>query len=58
MFQDKNLFSGEIVDKYDCINYGGMWLRDDDHFDNVESALLTLFRMSLEGWTNEMYASQ
>lgn len=32
-----------------------MWIRDDDHFDNVPAAMLTLFRMSLEAWTDEMY---
>lgn len=35
-----------------------MWIRADDHFDNVPRAMLTLLRMSLEGWTDEMYASQ
>ena len=48
----------KVVTKYDCINNGGMWIRDDDHFDNVPSAMLTLIRMSLEGWTDEMYVSQ
>jgi hypothetical protein len=47
-----------ILDKYDCINYGGMWMYDDDNFDNVPSAMLTLFRMSLEAWTDEMYNAQ
>ena len=48
----------EINTIYDCINYGGMWMHDDDNFDNVPSAMLTLFRMSLEAWTDEMYNAQ
>ena len=48
----------EIKNKFDCINYGGMWKKDDNNFDSTIDAMLTLFRMSLEAWTDEMYLSQ
>ena len=35
--------SAEIDSKLDCINYGGQWMKDDNNFDDILSAILTLF---------------
>jgi len=37
--------------KYECMNYGGDWLRKDSNFDNITEAMLTMFKCSItEGW--------
>lgn len=50
--------TGEIKNKWDCINYGGEWVNSDDNFDNVVSAMMTLFGMSTtEGWLDVMWST-
>ena len=45
-----------LVDtKADCLRLGGEWVNYDSNFDNVLSAMLTLFIMSsTEGWLDVM----
>ena len=44
-------FSEYIDNKLDCINMGGIWIRDDNNFDDVLQAMLTLFQMAITiGW--------
>ena len=41
--------------KENCTQYGGEWKKRDSNFDNLHSALLTLFHMStMEGWVTVM----
>lgn len=45
-----------INNKYDCYNYGGIWMRNDSNFDNIFHAMLTLFQMAITvGWARQMY---
>lgn len=47
---------GNIADKFNCLDYGGDWIRTDQHFDNVGAAMITLFNiMTTEGWIGVMY---
>ena len=49
-------YQDKIVDKFDCVNYGGEWLNNDRNFDNVFMAELTLFSvMTTEGWLDVMW---
>ena len=34
---------------YDWINYGGLSIRADNHFDNIFEAVLKLFQMTMVG---------
>jgi Ion transport protein len=44
-----------IVDKWDCLNWGGAWMNSDQTFDNVPSAMSMLFQMATtEGWIDMM----
>lgn len=44
-----------IVTKWDCLNYGGVWVNSDSTFDTVPSAMITLFRIATtEGWIDFM----
>jgi len=46
----------EIVDKWDCLNAGGVWANEAFNFDNILNAIRTLFAMSsTEGWTSVMW---
>jgi len=48
--------AGLIVDKWDCINYGGEWLNPYLHFDDTLWSLLTLFTIqTTEGWIGVMW---
>jgi len=47
-----------IVDKFDCMDYGGDWLNEDQHFDDVPSSIVTLFNvMTTEGWIGVMWSA-
>ena len=40
-----------FVDKWDCNEAGGSWVRFDSNFDDIGQAMMTLFVVSsLEGW--------
>lgn len=44
-----------IGTKWDCLNFGGVWVNSDNTFDNVPAAMTTLFKMSsTEGWIDMM----
>ena len=44
------------MNKYDCYNYGGYWIRNDSNFDNVKQAILALFHIAITvGWARQMY---
>lgn len=46
----------EIMTKWDCIDFGGEWVNQSDNFDNVLSAITTLFgMMTTEGWLDVMW---
>ena len=46
----------QIMTKWDCMDYGGEWVNNDDNFDNVPQAMMTLFGMtSTEGWLDVMW---
>lgn len=49
--------SKEIIsDKYDCINYGGEWVRQDFNFDNFWASFLTLLSIqTTETWIPVMW---
>jgi hypothetical protein len=45
-----------IKDKFDCMDYGGDWVNEDQHFDDVPSSIVTLFNvMTTEGWIGVMW---
>ena len=45
-----------ISNKWECIDYGGVWVNQDANFDNVFNSMLTLFKMSTtEGWVGTMW---
>ena len=45
-----------IKTKWDCIDYGGEWVNHEGNFDDVITAMTTLFgMMSTEGWLNVMW---
>jgi hypothetical protein len=49
-------FENIIIDKNDCINYGGIWSIPHLNFDNLGSSLQTLFIVcTLEGWLDFMH---
>ena len=42
--------------KWDCLNYGGTWVNYHQNFDNIFSAMISLFGMAnLVGWAVLMY---
>lgn len=48
----------EIVTKWDCIDYGGEWLNATGNFDDVVTAMITMFGMiTTEGWLEVMWAA-
>ena len=48
----------DIQTKYECMNYGGMWLRADNNFDNIGYAMINLISISISGWAKQLYLSQ
>lgn len=50
IFSELNL---HIDNKFDCINYGGQWLKADNNFDDIFEAILTLFQMTMVGWVTQ-----
>ena len=45
-------FEAKIHDKFDCFDNGGDWLDEDISYNNVLSALMSLFQISsCQGWT-------
>ena len=46
----------DIRDMFDCLDYGGNWINRDQNFDNIGSAMITLFNvMTTEGWIGVMW---
>ena len=46
----------QIFTKWDCVDYGGEWLNYQGNFDDVVSAMTTMFgMMTTEGWMEVMY---
>ena len=51
-----SLSNAPVVTVFDCLNYGGVWLNQDQTFDNIVEAILTLYQISTtEGWSELMY---
>lgn len=47
----------DIMTKWDCLDYGGEWIKPDRNFDDVLTAMVTLFgMMTTEGWLDVMWA--
>lgn len=45
-----------IKTKWDCLDYGGEWINQEDNFDNVLVAMVTMFgMMTTEGWLEVMW---
>ena len=45
-----------ILSEWDCYDYGGEWLIHDSNFDNVGTAMTTMFTMmTTEGWNMVMW---
>lgn len=50
------VFPNFINDKYDCMDYGGDWIKNDFHYDNILISFFTLFCVSSsEAWTLLMF---
>ena len=48
--------SSDVSTKWDCLNSGGEWVNQPNNFDNIWTAVLTLFQMSTtEGWTTVLW---
>jgi uncharacterized ion transporter superfamily protein YfcC len=55
---DFDLGNFEIIDKMDCLNYGGEWENPDLNFDNTAQSMLTLMTIqTTEGWIGVMWDS-
>lgn len=47
-----------IVTQWDCINYGGEWVKPDLNFDSTPWSVLTLITIqTTEGWIDVMWSS-
>ena len=47
-----------IKTKWDCFDYGGDWINNEDNFDNVLNAMVTMFgMMTTEGWLDVMWSA-
>ena len=45
-----------ILSEWDCYDYGGEWIQSEANFDNVGTAMLTMFTMmTTEGWNAVMW---
>lgn len=58
MFHCVNIevFPNLINDKFDCMDYGGDWLKNDYNYDNILISFFTLFcASSSEAWTILMF---
>ena len=46
-----------IVSKWDCLNYGGEWVRPDLNFDTIFDSIATLASInSREGWVSVLWS--
>lgn len=53
-----SVYSDLLITKWDCLNYGGEYLRRESTFDNVPEALKVLFSISQTcAWTTPMFQS-
>lgn len=47
-----------IVNKWDCLDYGGEWINPYPNFDNIRSSFILFFEMmTTENWTFYMYSA-
>ena len=45
-----------ITNKFECLDYGGDWVNEDQNFDNIGQSFITLFNvMTTEGWIGVMW---
>lgn len=52
-------FQRHVNDKFDCMDYGGDWVNQDQNFDDVGTSFQTLFNvMTTEGWIGVMWNAQ
>jgi voltage-dependent calcium channel T type alpha-1G len=51
-----NISIVNVDTKFDCLNMGALWVKPPRNFDNIFSAMLTLFEMmSSEDWLTPAY---
>jgi hypothetical protein len=49
-------YKDKMDNKYDCLNFGGEWVRFKNSFDNLTLSLITIFAMSQSfDWSDVMY---
>ena len=49
--------SGDVKTKWECLDGGGEWVTRPDNFDDVFSAMMTLFTaVTTEGWASIMWS--
>ena len=47
-----------VKNKWDCLNYGGEWIRPDLNFDTLNRSFTTLMTISsTEGWTQVLWST-
>ena len=45
-----------VADKWDCLNFGGEWMRKPYSFDNIYTSMIALFQMTtMQGWAEIMF---
>ena len=50
-YSELKALMSNVDTKFDCINLGGSWINRNENFDNIGSAILTLFELMItEGW--------
>jgi hypothetical protein len=56
--QVPRMLQKKVLTKWDCIDYGGQWIKLYPNFDNLRSSLVTIFEMSTgSNWVKFMYAA-
>ena len=49
-------YHDRIQNRFECLDYGGEWVNQDQNFDHIGSSLITLFNvMTTEGWIGVMW---
>lgn len=51
-----DLTDPQIINKWDCFDYGGNWINRDLNYDNIVNSFISLFQIvSCEGWSILMF---
>ena len=50
------IYKAAIESKWDCMDYGGDWIKGDTNFDNIFEAMTAMFKVAMtEGWLDIMF---